>query len=157
MTLSLALQWLYAVMASTVFGATIYEALVVHPAWSRKPPESLVAFMGAPIGRMNIAAFWKVVAPLYALTGIGALVVARSAGSAATGLIVSAVCAVVTVAWTLAYFRPTIERLLGAGAGNTPAERLPGEVRRWIVLNWIRAGLVVISWWGAIGITATHG
>ena len=28
--------WFYAAMASLVFGASIYEALVVHPAWSRK-------------------------------------------------------------------------------------------------------------------------
>jgi hypothetical protein len=27
-------------MVSLVFGAAVYEALVVHPAWSRKPPES---------------------------------------------------------------------------------------------------------------------
>jgi hypothetical protein len=42
-----------------VFGASVYETLVVRPAWSRQPPESFVGFVGAPIIRMNIAAIWK--------------------------------------------------------------------------------------------------
>jgi hypothetical protein len=45
----------------------VYEALVVHPAWSRKPPESFVAFMGTPVGRMNLAGFWIPVGQLFAL------------------------------------------------------------------------------------------
>ncbi|MGZ5195196.1 MAG: hypothetical protein ACXWJM_08745, partial [Ramlibacter sp.] len=61
------LLWLYAVLASLVFGAGMYEGFVVHPAWSRKPPESFAGFAGMHINRLNIAAFWKPVAPLYAL------------------------------------------------------------------------------------------
>ena len=64
MTLYATALWLYAVMASLVLGASLYESLVVHPAWSRKPPESFVGFVGAPISRMNIPAFWVPVAPL---------------------------------------------------------------------------------------------
>ena len=48
MTLYAPVQWFYAVMVSVVFGASVYEALVVHPAWSRKPPESFRGFVGAP-------------------------------------------------------------------------------------------------------------
>ena len=157
MTLSTTILWLYAVMTSLVFGASIYEGLVVHPAWSRKPPESFVAFMGAPIGRMNIPAFWIPVAPLYALSGLAALVVAFSAGRPAVSLTVSAASAVSVVVWTLVYFRPTIGRFLEAGGADTPAERLQSEARRWIVLNWIRVAMVAVSWWGALGATVVHG
>lgn len=80
MTLYAPVLWFYAVMASVVFGASVYEALVVHPAWSRKPPESFRAFMGAPIGRMNLPNFWVPVAPLYALSGLGTLGLALLAG-----------------------------------------------------------------------------
>jgi hypothetical protein len=156
MTLYATVLWLYAVMASLVFGASVYESLVVHPAWSRKPPESFVGFVGAPIGRMDIPAFWKPVAPLYALSGLAALVVALRAGTPAAPVIVSAACAVATVAWTLVYFRPTIVRFLEAGGGNTPAERLGSEARRWILLNWIRVALVAVSWWGALRATVAH-
>ena len=55
MTLYTLVLWFYAVMASLVFGAGAYEIVVVHPAWSRKPPESFRGFMGAPVSRMNPA------------------------------------------------------------------------------------------------------
>ena len=150
MTLYATALWLYAVMASLVLGASLYESLVVHPAWSRKPPDSFVGFVGAPISRMNIPAFWVPVAPLYALSSLGALAVALWTGSLTMPLTVSAACAVSGVVWTLVYFRPTIGRFLETGGGNTPAKRLQSEARRWILLNWIRVALDAVSWWGAI-------
>jgi hypothetical protein len=156
MTLYGTLLWLYCVFASLVLGAGMYEGFVVHPAWSRKPPESFVGFMGAPISRMNIGAFWKPVAPLYALSGIGALVLAFRVGLQGTPLIVSTACAVAGVAWTLVYFRPAIERFLEKGGGDASAENLQSETRQWILFNWIRMALVAVSWWGALATLATH-
>jgi Anthrone oxygenase len=157
MTLYASVLRLYDVMASIVLGASVYECVVVHPAWSRKPPESFVGFMGAPISRMNLPAFWIPIVPLYALSALGALVVALRAGSPAVPLIVSAACAVSAVVWTLVYFRPTIQRFLEEGGGNTPAERLQSEARRWVLLNWIRVAMVGVSWWGALRATAARG
>jgi hypothetical protein len=57
-------------------------------------------------------------------------------------LIASSTCAVLAVAWTLAYFRPTIVRFLEKGGGNTPADRIRSQARRWIRLNWIRTAMV---------------
>jgi hypothetical protein len=149
MTLYAVTLLFYSILASLVFGASVYETLVVHPAWSRQPPESLVGFVGAPISRMNIAAFWIPVAPLFALSSVGALALAFRAGAQGAPLIASSTCAVLAVAWTLAYFRPTIVRLLEKGGGNTPADRLRSEARRWIRLNWIRTAMVAVAWWGA--------
>ena len=157
MTLYGTVLLLYAVMASLVFGASVYETVVVHPAWSREPPESMIGFWGAPISRMNIPAFWAPVAPLYALSGLAALVAALSAGGASVSLVVSVVSAVATVGWTLVYFRPTIGRFLETGGGNASAERLRSEARRWILLNWIRVAMVAVSWWGVLKATAAHG
>ena len=157
MTLFANVLWFYAMMASLVLGASLYESIVVHPAWSRQPPESFVGFVGTPISRMNIPAFWIPVAPLYALSGLGAWVAALCAGSPTVPLTVSAACTVSGVAWTLVYFRPTIQRFLEAGGGNTPAERLQSEARRWILLNWIRVAMVAVSWWGALTATVAHG
>ena len=149
MTLYTIALWFYSVLASLVFGASVYETLVVHPAWSRQPPESFAGLAGASLGRMNIAAFWKPVAPLFALSGLGALALAFWAGAQGAPLIASSICAVLVVAWTLAYFRPTIERFLERGGGNTAADRLRSEARRWIRLNWVRTAMVAIAWWGA--------
>jgi hypothetical protein len=153
MTLPTTVLWLYSVMASLILGAGIYEIFVVHPAWSRKPPESVVGFVrlaGDP------APFWAPMTPLYVLSGLGALAVTLWAGSRDMPLIISAVCAVGIMAWTLAYFRPTIHRLLYDGGGNTPAEDLRSEARRWVRLNWIRVALVAVSWWGALTALATR-
>ena len=121
MALYATVLWVYSVMASLVLGASVYESLVVHPAWSRKPPESFVGFVGTPISRMNIPAFWILVAPLYALSGLGALAVALGeGGSPSLPIILSAACAVASVAWTLVYFRPTIGRFLEEGAETLP-------------------------------------
>ena len=157
MTLYTPVLWFYAVMVSLVFGASVYETVVVHPAWSRKPPESFRGFVGTPISRMNLPIFWVPVAPLYALSGLAALGLALWTGNQDGAIIVSAACAIAAVVWTLVYFRPTVERLLRDGGGNAPAERLQVEARRWIGLNWIRVGLVAISWWGALSAIARHG
>jgi hypothetical protein len=106
---------------------------------------------------MNIPMFWVPVAPLYALSGLGALGLAVWTGRQGMTIIASGVCAVAGVAWTLMYFRPTIERFLRDGGGDTPADRLQVEARRWIRLNWLRVGLVAISWWGALSTLAGHG
>ena len=150
MTLYTIALWFYSILASLVFGASVYETLVVHPAWSRQPPESFVGVVGAPISRMNIAAFWIPVAPLFALSGLGALVLAFMAGTQGAPLVASSTCAVLAVAWTLVYFRPTIGRFLEKGDANTPADRLRSEARQWIRLNWIRTAMVAVAWWGAI-------
>ena len=155
MTLYTTALWFYTVMASIVFGASVYEALVVHPAWSRKPPESLAGFMEPTISRMSLRAFWVPVVPLYALGGLVAFAAALWAGNQRAPLALSCACAVAAVAWTLAYFRPTIERFLERGGGGAPAERLESEARRWILLNWIRLAMVAVSWWGALTALAT--
>lgn len=155
MTLYTTALWLYAVMVSVVFGAGIFEIFVVHPAWSRQPPESIVGFVGSPVSRMNLAAFWAPVSSLYTLSALVALALALWAGRRDVPLILSAVCAVSALAWTLAYFRPTIQRLLEGGVGDTPAGRLQSDARQWVRLNVIRVALVAISWWGALTALAT--
>lgn len=157
MTLYTPVLWFYAVMASLVFGAGVYEILVVHPAWSRKPPESFRGFVGTSVSRVNIPAFWVPAVPLYALSALAAFGLAFRAESQGVALIVSTACAVAAVAWTALYFRPTVERLLEAEGENTTTERLQIEAHRWIRLNWIRVGLVAISWWGALSALASHG
>ena len=153
MTLYATLLWLYALMTSVVLGAGVYESLVVHPAWSRRPPESFVEFVGA---RMNLGGFWKPVTPLFALSGLVAWGMALSAGKPPVSLTVSAACAVLVVVWTFVYFRPIIVRFLDAGGGNISAERLQSEARQWVLLNWIRIAMVAVSWWGVLRVIAAH-
>ena len=153
MTIYMAAVWFYSVMASLVFGGGMYESFVVHPAWSRNPPESLAGFAGA---RMHPKGFWAPMIPFYGLSALAALAVDLSAGSRDVPLIVSVVCAVSALAWTLAYFRPNVHRFLDDRGGNTPTDRLHAETLLWVRFNWIRIALVAISWWGALTALATR-
>lgn len=153
MTLYTTTLWCYAVMVSLVFGGGVYESFVVHPAWSRDPPESLVGFAGS---RMRPKAFWAPMIPFYGLSGVGALALALSAGNRGTPLILSVLCAISALAWTVIYFRPNVHRYLDDAGGDTPAERLQSETRRWVWLNWIRIALVAFSWWGALTALSTR-
>ena len=153
MTLSTTVLWVYSVMGSLIFGAGMYESVVLHPAWSRNPPESLVGFAGS---RMNPKAFWAPMIPFYGLSGLGALAVDLSAGNRDVRLIVSVACAISALAWTLIYFRPNVHRFLDDRGGNTPAGRLQAETRLWVQLNWVRMALVAISWWGALTALSTR-
>jgi len=47
--------------------------------------------------------------------------------------------------------------MMRCAAHFSPAERLQLAARRWIGLNWIRVGLVAISWWGALSVITRHG
>jgi hypothetical protein len=145
--------WCYSVMASVVFGAGLYESFVVHPAWSRKPPESIAGFGGS---RMDPKSFWAPMIPLYGLSALCALAVALWAGNRDVRLILSVLCTVSALAWTLAYFRPNVHRFLQDGGGSTPAGRLQSETQRWVRLNWVRMALVAVSWWGALTALATR-
>src|SRR5690349_21899242 len=101
MTLFTTALWFYSVIVSVIFGAGLYESFVVHPAWSRKPPESLAGFGGS---RMNLKAFWAPMIPFYGLSALCSLAVALSAGNRDVRLILSVACTVSALAWTLIYF-----------------------------------------------------
>lgn len=141
--------WIYTTLASVILGATIYEALVVHPAWSRNPPRSLTSFNSDPDSRLDLPGFWVPISPAYALSGIVALMLAGVTRGLETRLVISAICALAAVIWTLVYFRPTVDRLINA-TDVVPAAELPHIVGRWLSLNRLRLLLVVIAWWGAV-------
>jgi hypothetical protein len=153
MTIYTAILWIYAATASLVFGASVFETLVVHPAWSRTPPESFVAFANA---RLNLPVFWIPVAQVYALSSIVAAVVSLQVGAPSGALVLSSACAVAAVGWTLVYFRPRIARWIEQGSRNTSGEDLRADVRRWILLNWFRTALVAGAWLGLVSTLTTR-
>jgi hypothetical protein len=90
--------------------------------------------------------FWQYFTPALGLIAVLALLTSFGAPArhlawriAATGLLL-----LVSVA-TLLYFRPAlIELVVNHGAGLTP-ESLAAEVRRWVVLDWVRTTAVAAS------------
>ena len=141
--------FLYATIVAIAFGATVYETLVVHPAWSRQVPASIEGFTSTPVSRLNLPAFWVPAAPLIVLSGFVAVGMAIVAERETRLLVVSVLSATAAVVWTLVYFRPTVTKFMTDFA-NIPTATLVPAVRRWIVLNYLRLMLVTIAWLGVI-------
>jgi Domain of unknown function (DUF1772) len=146
--------WLFVIGTSLILGAGLYESLVVVPFWSAGAPASLAE--GNPLLQVHIRAghvFWQYFTPALGLIAVLALLTSFGAPPrhlawrlAATGLLL-----LVSVA-TLLYFRPAlIEMVVNHGAGLTP-KALTAEVRRWVVLDWVRTIAVAASL--AMGIRA---
>ena len=149
-------MWLFVIGTSLILGAGLYEALVVVPFWSAGAPGSLAE--GNPLLQVHVRAglvFWQYFTPALGLiAGLALLTSFRTPPRhlawrlAATGLLL-----LVSVA-TLLYFRPAlIEMVVNHGAGLTP-ETLTAEVRRWVLLDWVRTTAVAASL--LMGIRALH-
>ena len=141
--------YLYATVMAIAFGATVYETLVVHPAWSRQLPVSIEGFANHPASRLNLPAFWVPTAPLLVLSGLLAVGMAVAAERETLLLVFSVGSATAAVVWTLLYFRPTVTRFMTDFA-NIPAATLDAAVRRWIALNYVRLVLVTMAWLGVM-------
>lgn len=141
----------YATITAILFGATVYETLVVHPAWSRQVPESLDGFNSIPASRLNLPAFWVPAGPIFVLSGLLAAGTALAADRLTTLLIVSVAAATTAVVWTVVYFRPNVTKF-NTNRSSIPAETLAPAVRRWIILNYLRLVLLIVAWLGVLHI-----
>ena len=59
MTLYTTALWFYTVMASLVFGASVYEALVVHPAWGSPNARPGVRVTDATLEAVRGERYWS--------------------------------------------------------------------------------------------------
>jgi hypothetical protein len=51
----------------------------------------------------------------------------------------------VAVAATFLYFRPTIISLVVNHGGGQPDDEIAAQMRRWVMLNWVRATATAVS------------
>jgi hypothetical protein len=51
----------------------------------------------------------------------------------------------VAIAATLLYFRPTIISLVVDHGGGQPDDEIAAQMRRWVMLNWVRMTAVAVS------------
>jgi hypothetical protein len=62
-----------------------------------------------------------------------------------TWRIASTVLLLVAVAATLLYFRPTIISLVVDHGGGRPDDEIAGQMRRWVMFNWVRVTALAVS------------
>jgi hypothetical protein len=62
-----------------------------------------------------------------------------------TWRIASTVLLLIAVAATLLYFRPTIISLVVEHGGGRPDDEIAAQMRRWVMLNWVRVTALAVS------------
>jgi hypothetical protein len=62
-----------------------------------------------------------------------------------TWRIASTVLLLIAVAATLLYFRPTIISLVVEHGGARPDDEIAAQMRRWVMLNWVRVTALAVS------------
>ncbi|HKV81923.1 MAG TPA: hypothetical protein VJP02_27500 [Candidatus Sulfotelmatobacter sp.] len=137
----------FLVWSCIVLGGGLYEAIAVWPLVAADPPRSLAVTnqVLAVAGRAGMF-FWSWATPGLGLVGLAALL--TSFGTPRphrTWRIASTVLLLVTVAATFLYFRPTIISLVVNHGGGQPGDEIAAQMRRWVMLNWVRATAVAVS------------
>jgi hypothetical protein len=130
-----------------VLGGALYEALAVWPLVAADPPRSLAATNQVlAVARLAGMFFWSWATPGVGLVALAALF--TSFGTPRpymTWRIASSVLLLLVVAWTLLYFRPTIVSLVVSHGGGQPDDVIAAQMRRWVLLNWVRIAATAVS------------
>ncbi len=140
------LLWYNVLSFSIWFGGTIYQMLVIVPLWSASPPESLRAFF-------QNTEFTRTIRHFFGPTAMVLRVVPLLLGLAAgwhlarhrMWLLLPVVCYAIAVVMTLAYIYPINRVLIDQAGGSLSSLELQAMVRRWILADRIRLGIVTVG------------
>jgi hypothetical protein len=139
--------WVFLVWSCVVLGGGLYEAIAVWPLVASDPPRSLAAAnqVLAVAGRAGMF-FWSWATPGLGLVGLAALLTSFGTPQPhKTWRIASTVLMLAAVAATFLYFRPTIISLVVDHGGGQPDDEIAAQMRRWVMLNWVRATATAVS------------
>lgn len=141
-TVSFALLWLFVINLGIAVGAGWYELRVVVPVWASDPPRSF----GRPESGLR---FWVFVSTgsLTLFTIANAVVVWQAQGPVRVWWIAAVLIVVLERIATLAYFVPTMMRLIRDQAAP-PASA--AAFKRWAALNYVRNIASLIAWIAAL-------
>lgn len=135
--------WVYVLGAAVLLGGTIYQMMVVVPAFAHDLPGSMVAFNETAV---KPPAFWtSALGPVTALAGIAAVVASRGT-PAFRWLLVSVVLAFLAEIVTIVWVWPML-RAMGIIAGPTKPvadAALSAVTTRWILVDRLRCLVMVI-------------
>ena len=139
--------WVFVVWSCVVLGGSLYEAIAVWPLVASDPPRSLAATNQAlAVPGCAGMFFWSWATPGLGLVALAALL--TSFGTPRPNMtwrIASTVLLLIAVAATLLYFRPTIIRLVVEHGGGRPDDEIAAQMRRWVMLNWVRVTALAVS------------
>lgn len=135
------LLWLFVMNLGIAFGAGLYEARVVVPAWKELPPRSW-----PNTGLL----FWVYVTtiPLTLLTLANAIAAWVDDGPRRIWWVLAVGVTIVERLATFSYFIPTMLRL--SSATDAPAAEVRAGLSRWLLVNNGRHLLTLVAWLAAL-------
>lgn len=138
-------------MGAVMLGGTVYQMLVINPAWGGDLPGSLPRFFQGSQWPAAFARFWAhPVLSMYPLFLIGALTALWPDRRRRAWLLATLGLVVVVAVWTGVYFIPAIDVLfVRAGAGLTPAQ-ITAQAGAWLFWDRIRFVLITAAWLTAL-------
>ncbi len=144
------LLWIAVVAWSLWIGGLMYEMVVILPLWSSSLPESVVEWNARPQFVVNPTRFFAPVAITTVLSSLLGLILGWKSGNRRVWLVLSAICAVVTLAFTLIYFFPKNEVLFRNQFAGLSGEEVSIIARSWITGNWVRVCIMAVGFFAAL-------
>lgn len=134
--------WVYVLGAAILFGATIYQMMVVVPAFTANLPASMVEFAAGPV---KTPAFWtSPIGPLTGVAGIIALITCRRMPAfrllaLSVGLAFAA--EIITILWVYPMLR---EMGITGAVKPVPSDALTAVTTRWVLVDQLRCAFFVV-------------
>jgi len=149
MSVTIVCLWALVIALGIQLGAGIFETRVLVPLWAADPPASVSAYFTQQRRPDSGKRLWMILTPVTAIISLLNLVLAfSSAESWRLWWLVAASCSVAVMVATFAYFVPVLRYLERVAA--VPPEAVAGKVRTWVVLNYLRAAVLVVAWIAAL-------
>src|SRR5580704_13045232 len=139
--------WVFLVWSCVVLGGSRFVAVTVWPLVASDPPRSLAATNQVlAVAKRAGMFFWSWATPGLGLVGLAALLTSFGTPQPhMTWRIASTMLMLVAVAATFLYFRPTIISLVVDHGRGQPDDEIAAQMRRWVMLNWVRATATAVS------------
>jgi hypothetical protein len=144
------LLWLSVIAWSLWFGGLMYEMVVILPLWSSALPESVIEWNSRPQFVVNPTRYFVPVALTCVLSSLGAFITAWKIGKNWLWHLISAISAIATLGFTLAYFYSKNEVLFRNQHGGLSGEEIMAIANAWIAGNWIRVVIMAIGFFSAL-------
>ena len=151
--------WISVFAWATGFGAKLFELTVLISAWSANPPESLTLLPYGPRWPFNPGEFFQPLSAFLVIGIVGSLIAGwHTVRSFKLWLWLAVACLVAIWAATPTLFWPIIDALYFASTGEKPIElaEIVALTHRWIVLDWIREGLIGVGFVASVQAIATQ-
>jgi len=139
-----AVSWLLAMSFAAVWGAHLYQATVLFPAWFSDLPKSLLEWLATPYAIRVPGFFRRAVSILYTFATIAVVVAVVTGLRMRLGLGVAGVCGLIHMALNLLIFLPTNLKL-GLDPGGPGASSLEPRMVRMLARRWGRWNFVRLA------------